>query len=127
MTTPAAIEKHPHARGEDLLPYMGLEREAETPPRTWGRLELDALDELVVGNTPTHVGKTSEGNRTAIRSGKHPHARGEDILGHDADPVLLETPPRTWGRPDRLNWLIDEGRNTPTHVGKTIRSIATVF
>ncbi len=52
---------------------------------------------------------------------KHPHVRGEDAQGRDAVQVLLETPPRAWGRlAHQITALVLDG-NTPTCVGKTPR------
>ena len=50
---------------------------------------------------------------------KHPHARGEDIKSASATRFKMETPPRTWGRPDNFPAKDPADRNTPTHVGKT--------
>ena len=93
------LEKHPHARGEDVLACSIAAPSQETPPRTWGRPPLPQQDKSRVRNTPTHVGKTPSGCRR--RSGRK------------------ETPPRTWGR---LISFFPRHRiygNTPTHVGKT--------
>ena len=111
--------KHPHARGEDLSPHPSRSTQPETPPRTWGRLELDALDELVFRNTPTHVGKTDFDDIAENASEKHPHARGEDVCASPRRGRQKETPPRTWGRPTERNRSAISRRNTPTHVGKT--------
>ena len=55
----------------------------------------------------------------ATTARKHPHARGEDARALHAFTSVLETPPRSWGRP----WSPPTGsgatRNTPTLVGKT--------
>ena len=70
-------------------------------------------------NTPTHVGKTAHSPPRHQDGEKHPHARGEDGFLLDGLALPEETPPRTWGRPDR-HWLQWENfGNTPTHVGKT--------
>ena len=71
-------QKHPHARGEDNSGGMLLDALRETPPRTWGRPKYGVRQHDIAGNTPTHVGKTSESNATAEACEKHPHARGED-------------------------------------------------
>ena len=112
-------KKHPHARGED--PHSGVPRIAdwETPPRTWGRPVPGGAETLPVGNTPTHVGKTSVRELAGLIFRKHPHARGED---HDPQRHVLfqiETPPRTWGRRFCPLPCPPRSRNTPTHVGKT--------
>lgn len=51
---------------------------------------------------------------------KHPHARGEDFHPQGGPALMKETPPRTWGRPNKTLCLKDTHRNTPTHVGKTL-------
>ena len=114
-------KKHPHARGEDGFLHGDLRFHPETPPRTWGRPRLHALDPLDAGNTPTHVGKTTSAWPTVPQSGKHPHARGEDYLYGSLVESAVETPPRTWGRPLPLTARMKQKGNTPTHVGKTQR------
>ena len=113
------LSKHPHARGEDNRYLPNEEQHRETPPRTWGR-PLGAAFGLVGGrNTPTHVGKTWEGDPLLVAQGKHPHARGEDSRTGLPLKPSGETPPRTWGRPSHHPHEERCRRNTPTHVGKT--------
>ena len=50
--------KHPHARGEDTGLLADRPRQAETPPRAWGRLSRFYTLFLFIRNTPTRVGKT---------------------------------------------------------------------
>ena len=71
------------------------------------------------GNTPTGVGKIGGERLGRMARKKHPHGRGEDLLDDGAEEVELETPPRAWGRRQRLAEAGDGGRNTPTGVGKT--------
>ena len=54
------MQKHPHARGEDSTAFCCPVVWAETPPRTWGRLDVTVLRIELVRNTPTHVGKTHD-------------------------------------------------------------------
>ena len=139
MTTPAAIEKHPHERAEDSQRMSLPQRDSETPPRTWGRpVDCRAFGEIVRntpthvgktdfralgrdgwGNTPTHVGKTFPSTVQASCKKKHPHARGEDKWLILKIVMRSETPPRTWGRPCLLHRRREARGNTPTHVGKT--------
>ena len=100
--------------------YNNLLLLEETPPRTWGR--HDKLHLIGVGerNTPTHVGKTASLEFLHFQLPKHPHARGEDLGGVTFNPLLMETPPRTWGRPQLSDALAFSNGNTPTHVGKTL-------
>ena len=112
-------KKHPHARGEDARAATASLYSPETPPRTWGRRIDIFVDAVSIGNTPTHVGKTSLCKRNRAVDGKHPHARGEDRLVICATPSIGETPPRTWGRLSLSAAFMAARRNTPTHVGKT--------
>ena len=91
----------------------------ETPPRTWGRPDNSALNAHHAGNTPTHVGKTQDENDPDLNPKKHPHARGEDRPNSSTCSLIMETPPRTWGRPISTVSACGYDRNTPTHVGKT--------
>ena len=56
--TGAAIQKHPHVRGEDSVADAARQPAAETPPRAWGRLFFTGMGGATLGNTPTCVGKT---------------------------------------------------------------------
>ena len=112
--------KHPHARGEDLKPSGIRAGHGETPPRTWGRLRPPRSRLVTGGNTPTHVGKAEQCAAMPTYSEKHPHARGEDAGHSMMYPIDVETPPRTWGRQKRTYSAAHAGRNTPTHVGKTV-------
>ena len=114
------VGKHPHARGEDAARAAASASVLETPPRTWGRLTPRPNSQTISRNTPTHVGKTGGFVNEYPLEGKHPHARGEDQAATGAGKTIMETPPRTWGRP-RLFLRESERRgNTPTHVGKTM-------
>ena len=114
--------KHPHARGEDIVPVRLRSWKQETPPRTWGRRLIMFSGRTCTGNTPTHVGKTNLATSHIDLSWKHPHARGEDELPLPSELPAEETPPRTWGRLSRKTRGGKKCRNTPTHVGKTNKS-----
>ena len=53
--------KHPHMRGEDSCTRLRASVALETPPHAWGRPPPWALGVVLVGNTPTCVGKTIVG------------------------------------------------------------------
>ena len=74
-----SLKKHPHVRGEDLLHFSVRIQWMETPPRAWGRLSCHVLDQLLLRNTPTCVGKTRCNSILSISNWKHPHVRGEDF------------------------------------------------
>ncbi len=76
-----ALKKHPHGRGEDTHTEQEEQPTLETPPRAWGRLIVYPLTNLVLGNTPTGVGKTGQSRVEAWATWKHPHGRGEDFGG----------------------------------------------
>ena len=94
-------------------------KEAETPPRAWGRPVLLAGNDGYHGNTPTGVGKTQISRHLALWLRKHPHGRGEDYPRDVNAPLEMETPPRAWGRRKRPNLIGPGIGNTPTGVGKT--------
>ena len=111
-------------------------------PRAWGRQQALPNTPLLLGNTPTCVGKTrwhplriADERETPPRAWgrrdreiaaftpieKHPHVRGEDVqLVKDKD-TDRETPPRAWGRQAAMGGTPFSHRNTPTCVGKTRR------
>ena len=65
------------------------------------------------------MGKTLSRNLVPFSKRKHPHRRGEDVLGFDVETNSIETPPQAWGRPKAFCWWASMGGNTPTGVGKT--------
>ncbi len=118
-------QKHPHGRGEDLRALGAAHKHTETPPRAWGRRIGKCTNDLVYGNTPTGVGKTTIPSLTRICERKHPHGRGEDDSITLAVKASKETPPRAWGRLYTRRNHCALGGNTPTGVGKTISDVAT--
>ena len=74
---------------------------------------------MMKGNTPTGVGKTSPLFPIVFRRRKHPHGRGEDRFVVRFRLMLIETPPRAWGRLYAPTLNLFFTRNTPTGVGKT--------
>ena len=71
-------QKHPHGRGEDYAQNLLLHKDAETPPRAWGRPIFITPKETCKRNTPTGVGKTLLISLGRYCQEKHPHGRGED-------------------------------------------------
>ena len=111
--------KHPHGRGEDGIFSRYQGEGMETPPRAWGRPTLPVVVALLLGNTPTGVGKTQQLGSPTRQNRKHPHGRGEDVLSECVCCFAAETPPRAWGRHQFNRKRADFVRNTPTGVGKT--------
>ena len=72
------MQKHPHGRGEDYK-YTALHAiPLETPPRAWGRRDIELYAATGNRNTPTGVGKTADVLHGHAVHRKHPHGRGED-------------------------------------------------
>ncbi len=113
------LQKHPHGRGEDLLPAINDPRGKETPPRAWGRRHIVAGTDQRVRNTPTGVGKTRKPPTPDCSVQKHPHGRGEDVTVASPANQQRETPPRAWGRQKAEKANKANAGNTPTGVGKT--------
>src|SRR5690625_5443174 len=90
--------KHPHGRGEDAAVIDKGACLSETPPRAWGRSGCPLGVWLYRRNTPTGVGKMIQGNLFVTGRQKHPHGRGEDRLREGGGRIVVETPPRAWGR-----------------------------
>ena len=108
-------------RGEDGSALVGVTSHVETPPRAWGRHKSTFTEIVEKGNNPTCVGKTLDMDGDACLDEKHPHVRGEDAFSLLLKKILLETPPRAWGRHGHRLAIIPFYRNTPTCVGKTKR------
>ena len=113
------LRKHPHAGREDGSNVCLITMQPETPPRGWGRPCRMVVWFACARNTPTRVGKTFIDRIKNAKERKHPHAGGEDGRAAQCSGVVLETPPRGWGRPGHGTLKSGQARNTPTRVGKT--------
>ena len=138
FSLPLPSEKHPHARGEDLLFGAVMPGASETPPRSWGRPSSLAASSIILrntptlvgrrqpffvllqlrGNTPTLVGKTRRCSSSRHSIWKHPHARGEDLVESASSMGREETPPRSWGRPEMVSQLGDAEETPPRSWGR---------
>lgn len=49
--------KHPHERGEEITADWIASGPLETPPRAWGGVVQQQLQQYDSGNTPTNVGR----------------------------------------------------------------------
>src|SRR5450755_3296043 len=96
------------------------------PPRAWGRRFTHAAHARCCRSTPTRVGTTAFGWRTATLSPVHPHARGDDPQEELLLRRVIGPPPRAWGRRKVERVARANERSTPTRVGTTARrGIAT--
>src|SRR5690625_5247965 len=94
----ACIRKHPHRCGEDAGLHGISRLVGETPPQVWGRLRTPRRTNLLIGNTPTGVGKTPPSTSRHSPRRKHPHRCGEDGTAKKNVSMNIETPPQVWGR-----------------------------
>ncbi len=113
-----AFKKHPHMRGEDVLPIVDLLFVPETPPHAWGRFRCVYIQPVGRRNTPTCVGKIRLVFVCRHQCEKHPHMRGEDSEPSAPLPLPKETPPHAWGRSGYSYTDFFFIGNTPTCVGK---------
>ncbi len=110
---------HPHARGEDVFPARLCAVHSGSPPRTWGRLDCSAAR---LPSESVHPHARGEDGSWGLHHGAaavHPHARGEDFASRGGKVGVSGSPPRTWGRRPAGVVQGNDGRFTPTHVGKT--------
>ena len=111
---------HPHVRGEDRRPFSPVVFTKGSPPRTWGRLDVEAVAAVPAGFTPTYVGTTRRTERRVSNARVHPHVRGEDCPRSHRRARPEGSPPRTWGRLPAPRRAVPELGFTPTYVGKTL-------
>ncbi len=114
-----AVPVHPHVRGENagivnvisgasrftptcvgkMLEYLGIQTKSYgSPPRAWGKCEVDLVAILHQRFTPTCVGKMSPLISIVIPSMVHPHVRGENFLMQPRVSLSSGSPPRAWGK-----------------------------
>ena len=82
---------------------------------------------LALRITPTHVGKSSENDIVENGVWDHPHPCGEKLTMYNHNCRAIGSPPPMWGKDywtiDSVNW---EGI-TPTHVGKSYKSMLAIM
>ena len=115
------FQKHLHGRREDKTMTESKDNALETPPRTWRRLRHRFESVRREGNTSTDVEKTFTKTVNPFPFGKHLHGRGEDHTLLPGARFHIETPPRTWRRPQDVVVEAVSAGNTSTDVEKTFR------
>ncbi len=111
---------HPHARGENFFFRFLSPQKIGSPPRAWGK-RLGVHIRADPGRfTPTRVGKTPASTGFTRVPTVHPHARGENVRPEPRAIRSTGSPPRAWGKRQRLGERPRELRFTPTRVGKTL-------
>ena len=69
---------HPHMRGENFFSHIIALFVKGSPPHAWGKLMTHCLHLMLLGLTPTCVGKIFLSNKIFIMIKAHPHMRGEN-------------------------------------------------
>ena len=113
---------HPHVRGEEDYKVLDQWRYYGPPPRAWGRVVVFVVAPEPVRSTPTCVGKSSNLDGRLLRSGVHPHVRGEEGGAAGGGKSRGGPPPRAWGRVQDAEEDDQDSRSTPTCVGKSAMS-----
>ena len=125
-TRKRTMSVHPHTRGDHSrnMPIVGTD--GGSPPHTWGPLLAAFIFTGAVRFTPTHVGTTSHSKVGCFYTPVHPHTRGDHAGGSGVVIVRYGSPPHTWGPPCLSCLQVLLFRFTPTHVGTTTISIASL-
>ena len=109
---------HPHVRGEEIAAVRSDVLRLGPPPRAWGRAAASAAGTMVLGSTPTCVGKSGPAIGDRDDLWVHPHVRGEESATRLQAHVRAGPPPRAWGRDQSAPDQRGASRSTPTCVGK---------
>ena len=110
---------HPHVCGDDCRGSRCLRQRIGSPPRVWGRPSLTAVGENACRFTPTCVGTTGVMVDAKSRTPVHPHVCGDDSPAKRMVLRPVGSPPRVWGRLTLEAHVFAAGRFTPTCVGTT--------
>ena len=104
---------HPHVRGDGIMGPEDSMTLLGSPPRAWGRLDLEPHEPPGLRFTPTCVAQTL----TQLRYPVHPHVRGDGGHRRVVPVVDQGSPPRAWGRQLHRRTRPSRRRFTPTCVG----------
>jgi len=120
----AAGPVHPHGRGEKMATRAQATPSMGSPPRAWGKVVQHVEVESKKRFTPTGVGKSPDGWLLGILTEVHPHGRGEKRILDALHQIGRGSPPRAWGKGDRLRGPGGHVGFTPTGVGKRSSALA---
>ena len=81
-------EGHPHVCGEELSCACACVASSGTPPRVWGRDGDVGVGGKARRDTPTCVGKSTQGAEKTKAIKGHPHVCGEETKENDMQPIL---------------------------------------
>ena len=114
------IRDHPHVCGEKRTYEFHHSHQLGSPPRVWGKeaptIEIPALTRI----TPTCVGKSAGTKRKNTTTQDHPHVCGEKLRSLATSPHEKGSPPRVWGKAQKMSIVKGFLGITPTCVGKRV-------
>ena len=98
-TRPSSMRDHPRVCGEDACASVLRLKPCGPPPRMRGRHLACGGENIALGTTPAHAGKTSLSYKPGCGKPDHPRACGEDATMFATTPCPAGPPPRMRGRP----------------------------
>mgnify|MGYP000981149702 FL=1 len=110
---------HPHACGEHWLYGANIRLLFGSSPRMWGTRSGNIILTWRIRFIPTHVGNTLFLSFLLDTYPVHPHACGEHQIIKVRFVFLFGSSPRMWGTQSCLDYLKEQIRFIPTHVGNT--------
>ncbi len=116
---PSKDTDHPHVCGEKGGKKLWQIRSTGSPPRVWGKVCGMKEKLTLYGITPTCVGKRPKKLDSAKHMWDHPHVCGEKLSMPTHMRSTMGSPPRVWGKVDRIQAVAFRIGITPTCVGKS--------
>ena len=110
---------HPRSRGKDNFSNIPTSTALGSPPLTRERQIVSAEWQAVDRITPAHAGKTIALSISPFNQKDHPRSRGKDRFSTPDSPAVEGSPPLTRERRGVRRAILNNGRITPAHAGKT--------
>ncbi len=117
----------PHSRGANDRPSHYLDSNPGGPPLAWGKRRPIVDERAAMGWTPTRVGQTPPEPDRRRRQGVDPHSRGANSESSAKHSHKHGGPPLAWGKRRLRDGESPSYRWTPTRVGQTGCSVASVL
>ena len=115
---PGTIRDHPRVCGEKGSSTFWSRNHSGSPPRMRGKVLFKTLGEGTFGITPACAGKRHWQYRAATATRDHPRVCGEKRLRAAPSHPITGSPPRVWGKGQRLLAKNPEFGITPACAGK---------
>ena len=115
---PGTIRDHPRVCGEKGSSTFWSRNHSGSPPHMRGKVLFKTLGEGTFGITPACAGKRHWQYRAATATRDHPRVCGEKRLRAAPSHPITGSPPRVWGKGQRLLAKNPEFGITPACAGK---------